>query len=264
MLGDEPKDDIIKKVLKEAESKNIIKIERDRLVYDYTRKTSEVIAFLVDSSSEYYRKPSEVAKVLKELEIPDESFSSLNEKNKLLLQERFNIKLSTIYRILVRNEPMLRTVHEFATLINACSKMGHPEVALAIALGDRELYPKAYNIYKEYRKSIGSALHASKNKVFTYRDTIDVLILDDVDHKKISTIASMIWKKRKRPLVVVAYNGKHIRVSARGYNIGYAIRRAAELVGGEGGGHENAAGATIPSGRLNDFLDTIVAILRKR
>ncbi|RLE96794.1 MAG: hypothetical protein DRJ57_05195, partial [Thermoprotei archaeon] len=37
-------------------------------------------------------------------------------------------------------------------------------------------------------------------------------------------------------------------------NVGEILRRAAQLAGGVGGGHENAGGATIPAEKLGEFL----------
>jgi RecJ-like exonuclease len=41
---------------------------------------------------------------------------------------------------------------------------------------------------------------------------------------------------------------------ARGLDLAAVMREAAKAVGGEGGGHHVAAGATIPPGREDEFL----------
>ncbi len=265
-LREDASDPLVKSVLREAEFKGIIRSELGRRVYDDSRPLAEILSSIVPEDSKYYRNPREVAKFLKDMNIKTDSLSELTEKEKMLIQDHLNIKLERIYYIVGETLPMLKTVHEFSTLINACCKMGHPEEGLSVALGDRdEGYVRAINIYKEYRRELGSHIAAARSKRFTYRNTIDVVILDDVDRKKASTIASVLRKnKGKRPLIVVGYNGDKIKISARGRgNLGYVIQRAAALVGGEGGGHENAAGATIPKDKLTDFLDTVVGLIKK-
>jgi single-stranded-DNA-specific exonuclease len=44
---------------------------------------------------------------------------------------------------------------------------------------------------------------------------------------------------------------------ARGMDLSSAMRAVAEKVGGVGGGHNIAAGATIPASRKDEFLDLL-------
>ncbi len=46
-----------------------------------------------------------------------------------------------------------------------------------------------------------------------------------------------------------------LRLVAKGLDLSEALRQAASAVGGEGGGHKVASGATIPAGSRDRFLD---------
>jgi RecJ-like exonuclease len=46
-----------------------------------------------------------------------------------------------------------------------------------------------------------------------------------------------------------------LRLVEKGLDLSDALRRAASTVGGEGGGHKVASGATIPAGTRDRFLD---------
>ena len=62
------------------------------------------------------------------------------------------------------------------------------------------------------------------------------------------------------PKVKASSRGTQELVS-RGMDLSVAIRRAAERVGGIGGGHNIAAGATIPADRKDEFLDALDGIV---
>ena len=47
----------------------------------------------------------------------------------------------------------------------------------------------------------------------------------------------------------------------KGYNLGEALRRAAEVLGGEGGGHAIAAGIRIPKDKLDEFAELVDKLL---
>jgi len=46
-----------------------------------------------------------------------------------------------------------------------------------------------------------------------------------------------------------------------GINLGEAMRNAAQAIGGEGGGHPVAAGASIPKGKEEEFLKLLDELL---
>ncbi|MCL2712989.1 MAG: DHH family phosphoesterase, partial [Methanomassiliicoccaceae archaeon] len=71
------------------------------------------------------------------------------------------------------------------------------------------------------------------------------------------------------PMIAFADSDDGVKVSARadkgliikGLDLSVAVKDAAERVGGYGGGHNIAAGATIPKGREYDFLRIIEDII---
>ena len=71
------------------------------------------------------------------------------------------------------------------------------------------------------------------------------------------------------PLVTLNHKDDLIKISARGnkpliargLDLSVALRKAAEEVGGNGGGHTIASGAAIPPGREDEFLTLLDEIL---
>jgi RecJ-like exonuclease len=90
----------------------------------------------------------------------------------------------------------------------------------------------------------------------------------------VGIVAGMCFSKANlnKPIIAFANKDGDVKVSARatqrlvskGVNLASALKFAAEKVGGMGGGHAIAAGATIPDGRETDFLRELNRILAKQ
>lgn len=156
-----------------------------------------------------------------------------------------------------------KDIREYATMLNAMARYGYGERAIDICIKGE--YEKAENILNEYRKSMGKYINFAKEKIDEY-GKIQYFhggnyIMDTV----LGTIAGMILKEEEicTPLVAFAENEDGIKVSARappfliekGINLSRAMKKTAQLLGGEGGGHKSAAGAIIPRGMEEHFLD---------
>jgi len=164
-------------------------------------------------------------------------------------------------------------IREFATLLNACGRIGKPLEGLKFCLGLRE---SADDIYQEYRKAISNAIswvsrnlnnekHCIKTEKATY-----ILAGNHIMDTIIGTVLSMMIKNRIQTSVGFSFadsEGNTVKVSARSraqekeINLGLIIREAASNVGGEGGGHKTAAGASIPKGTEMDFINIAEELL---
>ena len=83
-----------------------------------------------------------------------------------------------------------------------------------------------------------------------------------------SSISTKISEKFQKNLVLIyEKSGNRIKVSARNQakniNAGKAMQRAAKEVGGSGGGHEAAAGATIPADKWDEFKKLLIKNVNK-
>ena len=170
---------------------------------------------------------------------------------------------------------------EFATLLNACGRHDRPEVGLAVCLGDRgKGLEEALRQQEDHRQSLRRAIDLircdpefgtmtvtrggtalSSVRYFNARDRIEDTILGTVAGILIGTAGI----PADRPLIGFALSGDGtctIKVSGRGtpvltamgLDLASAMREASTSVGGAGGGHNVAAGATIPEGKEEEFL----------
>jgi len=185
--------------------------------------------------------------------------------------------LGEVY-ILQKEEGALRAAKEFATLLNSCGRYEKADIGYQICLGDRdEWLKKAESLLLGHRKTLVNSLQFIKEIGITEKRYIQYFhgkdeILDSV----IGITASMLLGSgeinQKLPIFAFANTKEGIKVSARstrsliskGLDLSIVMKEASKQVGGHGGGHNIAAGATIPYGTEEEFLDTSEEIIRKQ
>ena len=159
---------------------------------------------------------------------------------------------------------LLRDASEFSTLLNACGRNGRPELGVSVCLQRAGAYGEAQALLAEHRKNLRAGIEfASKNT----QDIGKFLLLDArgvIPDSIIGVVAGMLFAgSRKKPILALSLEapGK-IKLSTRGtralveagLNLGKILSECCAQVGGAGGGHNIAAGASIPEGKINDFL----------
>ena len=170
----------------------------------------------------------------------------------------------------------LRDAKEYATLLNACGRHARGEVGLAICMGDRGApLQEGLALLRDHRSALSQAISLAKDLGVTRLRNIQYFDAGpDIEETIVGTVAGMLLGEagsdRSAPMVAFADSDEYseepkAKASARGtqdlvsrgMDLSVAMRRAAEAVGGVGGGHNIAAGATIPASRKQDFLDEL-------
>ncbi len=154
-------------------------------------------------------------------------------------------------------------LREFSTLLNACGRMEKYEIGIGVCLGDEDARKKSVSVVGEYRKQISSALDwagKNKDKIVRKESASFIMAGKNVNENVIGTITSILIKSEinGKILVGLAEGEDGIKVSARttgGADLNAAVSKAAAEAGGFGGGHERAAGGTIPFGSEEKFID---------
>lgn len=190
-----------------------------------------------------------------------------------------NIKLERligeVYILLREQEGTeLRDASEYSTLLNATARYGHANVGLKVCMGDRDkAFDEAHVLLAQHRQNLVNGLKTVREKGITPLNSIQYFdagdaILDTI----IGIVAGMSFQMadRSRPILAFARNEKgDIKVSARGtqdlvrsgLDLADAMSSSAREVGGVGGGHNVAAGATIPAHTSQEFLEKMDAIV---
>jgi RecJ-like exonuclease len=168
----------------------------------------------------------------------------------------------------------MRDASEFSTLLNATARYDHAETGLAVCMGERgKAYEDAKKLLGEHRQNLVNGLKLVKENGIIQLDHIQYF---DAGNKIKETIVGIIAGmsitsagRRDKPIIAFADSDDGVKVSARGtqdlirkgLNLSQAMSDAAGFVNGAGGGHDIAAGATIPATGRNEFLNKLDEII---
>jgi len=178
-------------------------------------------------------------------------------------------------------ESPTRDAKEFATLLNACGRLGRASYGIGACLGDKKIKQQAIRSLGDYKKEIVKALNwYNENKfnddVFWGNNFVIINAKDNVMSTMIGTLASILSKSNVMTnntfilSMAQALEG-NTKISLRttnNVNGALDLRRIIEeMIDGignsESGGHQNAAGAVIPTDKENNFITAAKEILGK-
>jgi len=168
----------------------------------------------------------------------------------------------------------LRDASEYSTLLNATARYDYADTGLKVCMGDRgEAFNYARDLLEAHRHNLVNGLNLVADKGMCRLGHLQYFDAGDQIRETIVGIiagmsSSLDFVSREMPVIGLAKSEGGIKVSARGnhdlilrgLNLAVALGDAASAVGGAGGGHDVAAGATVPEGRVDEFL----AILDKK
>jgi RecJ-like exonuclease len=164
----------------------------------------------------------------------------------------------------------LRDASEFSTLLNATARYDRADVGLAVCLGDRGGgLERARELLSNHRRNLSEGLQWVKRQGVTREDHLQWFDAEDrIKETIVGIVAGMAvggdGVDRGTPIVAFARKSDtETKVSARGthtlvrkgLDLSRVMGEASEAVGGKGGGHDVAAGATIPAGREREFIE---------
>ena len=170
----------------------------------------------------------------------------------------------------------LRDVSEFSTLLNATARYERADVGLAVCLGDREdALERARTLLANHRRNLSEGLQLVKREGVTREEHLQWFHAEDrIRETIVGIIAGMAVGAdgidRGTPIVAfAAKNDEEVKVSARGtpsltrngLDLSVVMREASQAVGGDGGGHNVAAGATVPRGTEEEFIERADALV---
>lgn len=165
----------------------------------------------------------------------------------------------------------MRDASEYSTLLNATARYEYSDIGLAVCMGDRDVaFQTARDLLEMHRRNLVSGLNfVSDHGVIRLNNMQYFNAGTEIRETIVGIIAGMSTSlncvSRQIPIIGLATSEQGIKVSARGnhdlilrgLNLARAISDAASAVGGTGGGHDIAAGATIPVGREDEFLSLL-------
>ncbi|MFH0815836.1 MAG: DHH family phosphoesterase [Methanobacteriota archaeon] len=189
-------------------------------------------------------------------------------------------KLTSEVYILTEEEPgtPLHDAKEFATLLNSCGRYEKGDIGLGVAMGDRgKILQEAYGLQQGHRRNLVDCLQVVRDVGINGMDGLQYFDAGDrIMDSVVGTVAGMALNsdgaRRDVPIFGLARADDGVKVSARGtremvargLDLSAIMKAASERVGGFGGGHNIAAGATVPAGREMEFLGIASELVRKQ
>jgi single-stranded-DNA-specific exonuclease len=165
-------------------------------------------------------------------------------------------------------------VREISVLINACSRLGHSDIAISYCLENEKAKTQALDIYTKYKQELVSGLKvAEKMDKIKGKGFVILNARDQIKDAIVGTICSMLSSsptyEEGTILIGMAYNEDKIKVSARivgheGRNLKEVLEKTVTTFKGtnpetvaEVGGHHFAAGCLIEKSKEAFFIETL-------
>jgi len=245
----------------------------------------DIFSSLYYSIDPYYSgisgKKKNIENLLEKLEIKkDDCFEKLNQSQIKKLQSYLMLTLikngceKNILDTIIRNRYYTKIFdfesERFADLLDSCGKGGNRGVGFSVALGDKDSLDDALKLEKEYKEKILNELLRLEEEGFKEKNGFRYFYTDGSSiGGVIGGIATNFMLDIKKPLISIVKKDDEIHVSCRGnqhlvkkgLDLGVAMKKAAEKLGGHGGGHAIASGATIDSDKEKDFLEFVDKII---
>lgn len=264
---------INKKILDES---GITEREGARLFGIHTKPLVPLIAFSYDLKIEGITGSMDGASaLLRELNIDERKrFMQLSKEEQDLLDETLikrsaNPEPTTMHHTIPGMRGPLSDTREAASLLNACGRLGKPDLGVQVLLGkDSRIARDAQRSYRQEIKHAHSFYSTTEN--ITEED--DLLIINaekNILPSVAGTLCSSLARGRSvmegtTVVCLAQYGDGTTKVSSRSLNgtrdLSELMKSAAEAVGGEGGGHDVAAGAIIPTEKEQEFVDQLLSV----
>ncbi len=186
---------------------------------------------------------------------------------KLLMQGSFAAD-SIIGEVIRLKKEVVENSLELVQLLNACGNRDMPGLGLTLCLRNITALGEARMLASEYKGHILREISLLKEQ---HKELKNIRYLMGKDMEAGSVVAGLgiRYLFTDRPLLTLNHKGDIVKISARGnkllvsqgLDLSLALRKGAEAVGGVGGGHTIASGASIPPGTEDKFVAVVDDII---
>ncbi len=263
---------INKLILDEAVKEDAMNVEDSlKLAYSTTEKLVNALTYtynpvLNDLSGDM----NNCSQLLDELSIPRDKLlgdltSDEYERLKDALVDVNKDIYGKVYTINnIRRE--LSNIEEYSNLLNACGKNKEYSAAISIQLGNYNQMEYAKRLLSDYAKSMQRGIEWIKREKSTQLDNIQYIYTEDKKLKQVAAPVSSIGIDLgilpDKPILSLMRMDNLLKISSRttdnmvekGVNLGVIMNEVSNNYNGSGGGHNIAAGATIPYDQMDNFV----------
>ncbi len=163
---------------------------------------------------------------------------------------------------------LVKNVYDFVAMLNTCGKLDKAGMALSMCMHDASVVEEIRQLTIEYQRSIVSNIKQAEGMLQQGKN-IWYLVAKDMDNTGMISSTVVRYMHPEKPCIatnevegIVKVSGRGTRaLIAKGLDLAYAMREGALAVGGQGGGHNIASGASIPPDRVQEFIDIVDGIV---
>ena len=163
--------------------------------------------------------------------------------------------------------------NELLSLFNVCDGSDMAEVGLSMALGNEKSYEEIVKKREKYYRRTLNGLVKIEEGGAIEKMRIQHFYSNDLALSGLYASISMNYLlNQEKATLALTKTKDHLKISARGsrylvkngLNLSIALKEAGEKVGGSGGGHDIASGATVPLDKETEFLNEVDRIIVKQ
>ena len=164
-------------------------------------------------------------------------------------------------------------VHELEAYVNSCDRLEREGLGMAVCLGDREALGQAEVLREEYdARVLGYLVKLESQGLYPKRHIQFFYTEEATLAGSVAGIGIQFSFDPAKPVLGLSVLDGITKVSARGtrahvdagLDLAEALHEAAGQVGGNGGGHNIASGATVPKGKEDKFVDLVDGIVGRQ
>lgn len=190
---------------------------------------------------------------------------------KLAKQGSFSAIESLMGDIFILNNEVVPNIYDYVNILNACGNAEKPGIGIALCMRDVSVVEEAMATARENQRKIIDTIRKAQAQIQEGQN-IRYVILEDTSGTGAIAGTLTRYLYSDKPFITLNDVEDKIKISARGtrklvdagLDLAFAMREAAASVGGMGGGHNVASGASIPKGTAKKFLEFLDPVIGKQ
>jgi len=182
--------------------------------------------------------------------------------------EKAESLIGPVYTIENAPHKILSTTRSFATLLDACSANNKPGLGIALCIGKPKNFESMEKLMEKYLEeccNIATWLATNKSKIVEHENISTITYNINASTGIVASMMIELGLQKRQVSIAIQQSSQATRVSARttnqmvlkGVNLADALGKASQMVGGRGGGHSIAAGATIDQQNIQKFVEEV-------
>ena len=209
-----------------------------------------------------------------EKRLSDALFSLLQEHNPEISEGAL---VGTTY---ILNSEVIRNGLNFMRMVDACGRLGNSSIGIGLCLREENLVEAANSLYLTFQSKLVSELNRIESEKGAIKELQNIFYFFVHERGVTGVLAGIVAEYLYTGKTVIVVNkqdraeegkvaetklsarcNKKLLAVSKGIDLAQAMEKASREVGGVGGGHPVAAGASIPEGAEEKFIAALDRII---